>query len=73
VEHDHPRRSPGQPEQHLQRPVAARELAAAEPDHRPGHGGRGAVRGGRRSDGGGQLQFSALQYEGQHAAPHVDA
>ena len=34
VEHDHPRRSPGQPQQHLQRPLAARDVAAAEPDHR---------------------------------------
>ena len=33
VEHHHPRRSPDQPQQHLQRPLAARDVAADEPDH----------------------------------------
>ena len=35
VEHDHPRRPPDQQQHHLQRPLAARDLAAEEPDHRP--------------------------------------
>ncbi len=34
VEHDHPRRSPGQQHHHLQRALAARGVAAGEPDHR---------------------------------------
>ena len=34
LEHDHPRRPPDQRQQHLQRALAARDLAADEPDHR---------------------------------------
>ena len=34
LEHHHPRRSSGQQQQYLQRPVAARAVAAGQPDHR---------------------------------------
>ena len=70
VEHDRPRRPPAQPQQHLQRPLAARDLAADEPDHRRGPTRRrgGARRVGRRPDAVGELQQGAVAHEGQHAA-----
>ena len=77
VEHDHPRRPSDQREQHLQRPLAARDVAADQPDHPDGDAGgdgTGSARGiGRRPDAGDQPELGAVEHEGQHAAPHVDA
>ena len=69
VEHDRPRRPPGQSQQHLQRALAARDLAAAEPDHR-----RGRRRSAARSEAdvdqtvATELQLGAVEHEGQHAS-----
>ncbi len=49
MEHDHPGRPSDQREQHLQRPLAARVVAADEPDHRPTATGGAAARA-RKSD-----------------------
>ena len=76
LEHDHPRRSPDQRQQHLQRALAARDLAADEPDHP--HGDPGGHRGGRprgvgrRPDAGVQRQLRPVEHQGQHDAPDLD-
>ena len=74
MEHDHPRRSPGQSQQHLQRPLAARDLAAGRTrSSAPVDGQGGALGSGRRPDAGGEHQLGAVEHEGQHAAPDLDA
>ena len=78
VEHDRPGRSSGQRQQHLQRSLAARDLAAAESDHRSvgdavGHAGVGARGIRRRPDAVGQRQLGAVPHEGEHPAIDLDA
>ena len=78
VEHDRALRSPDERQPHLGRPVAARGLAAVQPDHQPvgiqrRHAG-GHPRGERRrSDGRDLAQVGARQHQGQHAARRLDA
>ena len=56
-------------QQHLQRALAARGVAAAQPDHRRGDRRRRAREEvGRRPDAVGQRQQRAVVHEGQHAA-----
>ena len=75
VEHDHPRRPPGEREQHVRRALAARDVAADEPDHHAAvDHARCSPRGvGRRPDADWILQPRDEQHDGQHDAPHMDA
>ena len=76
VEHDRPRRPSGQRQQHLQRALAARDVAADEPDHRrPPRSTAGGAR--EESDVdqtlSANLNSGAVAHQGQHAATDLDA
>ena len=74
LEHGRPRRPPDQRQQHLGRALAARGVAAVQPDHRQRHARTRRARSStstRRWSG--QLSSVLSQHQGEHDAAGVDA